>query len=165
MDVYFDYIEDGKDIKLGVVVEEDFDVILREMKTVQKGADTNFYHWTLDALEFALEFINEEEYDVAVLKNQQKLIFEWLVNDNYKESYDAYYKPVKKLMSTIVSEGGLCSYEVIKGEKNVAKKYLKKNAGVKTRNGSGSSSGDLTGLFKDTNKNVINILDKMKKQA
>lgn len=163
MDVYFDFTESGSNITLGVVMVEDFDTILQEMKTVQKGADTNFYHWTLEAFEYALELLLEDDFDEVCFKNQQKLIFEWLVNGNYKEHYEGYYEGVKENLVNLVNSGGEFTYEVVKGDANRAKKYLRKS--VKKTVVSSAATGDLTSLFKSNSVNVVEFLNRNRKQA
>lgn len=162
MDVYFDYVESGSNITLGVVMVEDFDTILQQTKTVKKGVDTNFYHWTLEAMEYALELLLEDDFDEVNFKSQQRLIFDWLLKDSYKEQYDAYYEDIKKHLAKLVAEGGTFGYEIIKGDANRAKKYLKKHV---PKMAGASVKGDLTGLFSTSNDKVVDFLQANRKKA
>lgn len=174
VDVHFDFFDKGNKIILGVVMVEDFEVILQETKAVDKREGQNFYHWTLEAMHFALTYLVEDDVEEVTFKNQQKLIFEWLVKDSYKENYEDHYGKIKKLLYRLVEEGGTFGYEVVKGDKNRAKKYLKSNFKKSAVSG---GAGDLTSLFVtgDTNKgkgtfkstpdNVIDFLERTRKEA
>lgn len=158
MDVYFDYVEVGSNkLELGVVMVEDFEVLLQEKKIVTKGIDTNFYHWSLEAMEFALELLTEDDFDEVCLKSQQKQLFDWLVKGNYKDGYSPYYEEIKTYLQGLVENGGTFTYEVVKGANNKAKKFLKKNA---TKVTAEPVKGDLTGMFASSHKNVVEFLKK-----
>ncbi|MCH4866791.1 hypothetical protein [Bacillus sp. 1006-3] len=124
--IYFDYKDLGQNIMLGVIVYEDMDKIIQETKTIKKSGKTNFDH-TLEAWVYATELVKEEGFDDIKFLNQNKLIFDWLAKGNYTEERAVYYDQIKKNMMYMKADGAnALEYEVIKGDKNEAKKYLKK---------------------------------------
>lgn len=156
VEVYFDFFDRGHKIVLGVVMVEDFEVILQESKEIDKVEGQNFYHWSLDAMDYALQLLGEDDIDEVQFKNQQKLVFEWLINDSYKENYELQYGKIKKKLFRLVEEGSTFGFDVIKGDKNKAKKHLRKNNKKKEL---GGYTGDLTSLF------VTGDKDKDKKRS
>lgn len=142
--VYYDYKDLGEKLALGVVLTEDDDMVFQEYREIAKPKGTNYYQWTLEAMLYALETIEDTGDDEVLLKNQQKQVFDWLANQNYGENYTSYYD---RLLSKLgeLSQSVQMDYEIIDGTKNKAKKYLdkmKKEGKLKSRTG-----GSLNDIF------------------
>lgn len=152
MDLHFDYVEETDTVLLGVVMVEDFSVILQEQKRVPKVDGENFYHWGLAALDFGLDLLMEDDVELVVLKNQQQLLFSWLEKGTYKENYAGYYVGIEEKMGYLVESGSKVEYEKIKGSQNRAKKFIKKNTIPRVTK---PVTGDLTSRFAGTGSKVI----------
>lgn len=168
IDVFFDYKDLGNKLQLGVVfktsVTPDNKVgktILQETKEIIKPAESNFYHWTIEAFLFAIDLVKEDSEEAVVFKNQQVYVFDWLIKGTYKEAYATYYDDLYNSLQEINDLDIRIEYEVISGEKNEAKKYMKKLA----KKGSSNSKGSLNNIFNNSHKNVVSILNHARKKA
>lgn len=125
--VYFTSKEVVDKLYLGVVILDNF-VRLPELVKERRTIDGTFYEKEALAFKYALEDILEEGYDSVTLYNQNKLMFDWLMRTQPHENTmrDMIYEQIKELMYEIVEQGTEVNFEVIKGNKNEAKKYLDK---------------------------------------
>lgn len=144
--VYFNAKELNDTLYTAVKVYEGLDEFPGIVEENDASDGATFYENELDAFLMALEVIKDEGFDEVVLYNQHRLLFQWLGkerHDNTLRNY--YYKEIKKIMGELVNSGVNIGYKVIKGDKNEAKKYLKKYIDSET-----SGVNDLTSMFKSS---------------
>lgn len=128
--MYFDYrAMTGDNIKVGVYLEDaedkefiDFNIINLEGKG---GNPTTYnYDYTLLAFKEAVLTVQEYGLDEVCFMNQNKLIFDWVMNDK-RDKRDEVGEVVDAL-NTITLSGIKSAYTVVKSTDNSAKKRLKK---------------------------------------
>lgn len=133
--VYFDYKDAGTDIMLCTVIHDGVDVVLQDTKKVAKIDGQTNYESSLEAWKWATQVVLDEDFDEVTFYNQNKLIFDWAVSGKFTAARAHYYKTILGNIKQMVDYGYQAGFEVIKGDKNLAKKYLKK-AGTVAAKGS-----------------------------
>lgn len=162
IDVFYDYKDLGEKIALGVVLMEEDEMVYQEYKEIDKPKGTNYYHWTIEAMLYALETIEDTGDEAVKLLNQQKQVVDWLANQNYGENYQAHYTRLMQKLAEL-SQSIQMDYEIIEGTKNKAKKYLdklKKDGKLKSRTG-----GSLNEIFGNIGKKDANQKPKTQKKS
>lgn len=144
-DVYFDYIfmggPDNKILVATMIYDSEGDILLaesQERKGVGPQVKHNLEHAIL-AFDYAITLVKQNYLESVVFKNQNKLVFTWILQENSKR------KGVKqardKLVSYLTLEGleADARFEEVTGKDNPVKKYFKKKVGtVKAAKDSGS---------------------------
>ena len=124
--VYFDYKDAGTDIVLGVIVHDGSSTVLRDSKKVPKVEGQTNYEFSLEAWKWATDVVLNEDFDEVTFCNQNKLIFDWAISGRYTKARAHYYESIIGNIQQMIDAGYEANFEVVKGEKNLAKKYLKK---------------------------------------
>lgn len=126
--VYFDVKEFNGELAVCVQVFEQGTKFEPVIKRVNVPEGATFLDNALEGFLLALEVIESEEFDEVILMNQNKIIFDWLIQNNYGNSLrEAYYTQIKGKMGNIATNIGKIGTRVVTGDKNFAKKELKKN--------------------------------------
>lgn len=154
--VYFsskkDDIEDK--VHLAVVSYEGFSSFPPVDQEMDMIPEATFYEYETAALLSALEVIEDEGYDEVTLYNQNKLVFDWIKRFNHDNKVrQTLYTEVRKKMQSLADEGVVVKYQLVKGDKNEAKKHLKKYFKKKDKQQDGPV--DLTALFKKKTKKTV----------
>ena len=130
INVYFDYraMNDNK-IKLGIYLEEDEGKELLDFVIINaegKGGNPASYNYdyTLMAFKEAVLTVEEYQLDDVCYMNQNKLIFDWVMNDK-RDKRDEVGGVVDNL-NRITLAGVESQYKVIKSKDNQSKKRLRK---------------------------------------
>lgn len=128
--IYFDYqvVGNGK-VKLGVYLEDDgveelLDFIIVEVDA--KEGVPSAYNLDYALMAFKQAIITSEEYGLDNLRfmNQNELIFDWVMNDQRDKRKEV--GQVVDNLNRITMIGLESEYEVVKSNKNKAKKKLDK---------------------------------------
>ena len=126
--VYFDAKRFNNKVYLGVQIYEQgskFEPYVTDLEVLE-GA--TFLEDQLEAFLLALEIVEEEEFDDVILMNQNKILFDWLFKNNHESVLrESYYTQIKGKMSNIATNFGKIGTKVIQGNKNEAKKEIKKS--------------------------------------
>lgn len=148
INVYFDYraMADNK-VKIGVYLEEDegqefldFNIINEEGK---EGNPASYnYDYSLMAFKEAVLTVEEYGLDNVCYMNQNKLIFDWVLNDKRDKREEV--GDVVDNLNRITLAGVQSEYTVIKSKDNQSKKRLKK---LKNKKETKSLEGGTIGII------------------
>lgn len=153
INVYFDYRAVSEDkIKVGVYLEEsegnellDFNLI--ELDSKEGSPASNNYEYTLMAFKEAVLTVEEYGLDTVCYMNQNKLIFDWVMND--KRDKRSEVGEVVDALNRVVLSGVVSEYKVVASKDNKSKKRLKK---LKVTKAKQKSVGGKIGLIGDSPK-------------
>ncbi|MBX9158487.1 hypothetical protein [Bacillus cereus] len=123
-EVYFDYKDIGDQLLLGIVVKDGADTIIQDKKTVPKDPNLSNYEYSLEAWKWASQAVIDEDLDEVKFMNQNQYIFDWAGKRSYSDIRKPYYEVIIPNLDAMVDVGYQVGFEVIKGTKNLAKKYL-----------------------------------------
>lgn len=145
--IYFDYqVVGNKKVKLGVYLEDDgveemLDFVIVEVDA-KDGVPTSFnLDYALMAFKQAVNTAEEYGLDNLRFMNQNELIFTWVMSDQRDKRKEV--GQVVDSLNRITLKGIQSEYEVIKSNKNKAKKKLDKTK---------KSTGGKIGLIGDNPK-------------
>lgn len=181
LEVYFDFIDSGDDIEIGVILEDDGEVVdslLEKFEGVKSRG--NNYHFSLLGWKLGvrrvIQYIKDEGdiYDGIVFCNQNKLIFDWAEKGKFPSDYEKGIHQLYNEISKLLEIGRFeFKFKTIKGKDNKAKKILKKRKDKKAGTEEYKMSfGNLvvnyekklsvkeSEMNKSSVNNVVNIFDK-----
>lgn len=130
INIYFDYRALGNNvIKVGVYLEEAEGKELLDFNLVElegKGGNPTAYNYEYTLLAFKEAVLTVEEYglDEVCYMNQNKLIFDWVMNDKRDKRKEV--GEVVDTLNRVVLSGVRSEYRVVSSKDNHAKKRLKK---------------------------------------
>jgi hypothetical protein len=186
LDVYFDFVDVGDDIEIGIIIEDDGEVVDSYLESFEgiKHRGNN-YHFSLLGWKLAvrqlIKYLKAEGdiYDGIVFCNQNKLIFDWAERGkcplDYEKGISQLYTEVKNLLEIGKFE---MKFKTVKGKENKAKKILKKRKDKKSSITEYKMSfGNLVSQVEPVSKkmelkesemkkdNVVNMFDKKVNEA
>lgn len=143
--VYFHTKKVDDALILAVQIYEGMEKFEPQIKEINLVRDATFLDEGLESFLYALDIIEGEGFDDVVLNNQNGLFFKWLGYTSHESKMrESYYKKIKEQMTRIVENNETTiGYRVIKGDKNEAKKEIKKYEKSRV-----IEVNDITGLFK-----------------
>ena len=151
INVYFDYraMADNK-VKIGVYLEEDEEKEFLDFNIINeegKGGNPVSYNYDYTLMAFKEAVLTVEEYglDNVCYMNQNKLIFDWVLNDK-RDKREEVGEVVDNL-NRITLAGVQSSYTVIKSKDNQSKKRLRK---LKNKKETKSLEGGTIGIIGQT---------------
>lgn len=147
INVYFDYQVEGTQVKLGVYLEdseskEEIDVNIVTIEGKEGNPASYNYDYALKAFKEAVLTVEEYALDHVMYMNQNRLVFDWVMNDQRDKRVEV--GEVIDNLNRVTLRGVDSSYAVIKSKDNLAKKRLRK---VRSKKGSNSLSGGSIGLI------------------
>src|SRR5699024_2921414 len=148
MNVYFDYraMANNK-VKVGIYLEEDEGKEFLDFNLIEidgKGGNPASYNYdyTLKAFKEAILTVEEYGLDDVCYINQNKLIFDWVMNDK-RDKREEVGEVVDNL-NRVTLAGIQSEYKVIKSKDNQSKKRLRK---LKNKQVSQATTGGKIGLI------------------
>lgn len=148
MNVYFDYraMANNK-VKVGIYLEEDEGKEFLDFNLIEidgKGGNPASYNYdyTLKAFKEAILTVEEYGLDDVCYINQNKLIFDWVMNDK-RDKREEVGEVVDNL-NRVTLAGIQSEYKVIKSKDNQSKKRLRK---LKNKQVSKTTTGGKIGLI------------------
>lgn len=151
INVYFDYraMMDNT-IKIGVYLEEDEEKEFLDFNIINaegKGGNPTSYNYDYTLMAFKEAVLTVEEYglDNVCYMNQNKLIFDWVLNDK-RDKREEVGEVVDNL-NRITLAGVQSSYTVILSKDNQSKKRLRK---LKNKKESKTLDGGTIGIIGQT---------------
>lgn len=153
MEVYFDYVYDGKNIVVGVLIKdgkEELEFVTRELEGFGNPQKYNL-DYSLLAFKEAIKVVSEYGLDDVTFMNQNQYVFEWVINMQY-DKREVIEDIVRDLTNLVKEEIG-CTYEIIKARDNGVKKKLKGKVNVRAK-------GDFKKLIVSQDEEIYNLKGK-----
>lgn len=154
-DVYFDYIYIGgpqHTILVATMIYDNEGTLILAESEERRGVGPQNKH-NLDhavlAFDYAITITQQNYLDSVVFKNQNKLVFSWILQDNHPRK--VVQNARQKLVKYLTTEGldADAQFEEIVGKDNPVKKHFKKKVGVAK---AAKTKGSFNELLKDATK-------------
>lgn len=152
-DVYFDYIYIGgpqHTVLVATMIYDNEGTLILAESTERQGVGPQNKH-NLDhavlAFDYAITITQQNYLDSVVFKNQNNLVFSWILQDNHPRK--VVQNARRKLIQYLTTEGldADAEFEEIVGKDNPVKKHFKKNiSAAKAAKSKGSFNDLLKGV-------------------
>lgn len=144
LEVYFDFVEIGNDIEVGMAIVEDEEVVgsyVKEYEDAKRLTNGNNYHFTLtawrDAVRYLITYVIseglEDELEQVTFCNQNALIFKWASSGECSETYARILAQVMDATHSLndLASGLRYAFKKVESKNNRVKKLLKKRKSLK----------------------------------